>query len=33
LALGLSCLGILLLGILPNYAMHLATLAAKMFGS
>lgn len=32
LALGLSCLGILLLGILPNYAMHLATLAAKMFG-
>ncbi|MGP8080171.1 MAG: NADH-quinone oxidoreductase subunit N [Dehalococcoidales bacterium] len=32
LALGLSCLGVLLLGVLPNYAMKMAEIAAKMFG-
>ena len=32
-ALALSCLGVLLLGIIPGYIMKLAELAAKMFGS
>jgi NADH-quinone oxidoreductase subunit N len=32
-ALSLSCLGVLLLGIIPGYIMKLAELAAKMFGS
>jgi NADH-quinone oxidoreductase subunit N len=31
LALSLSCLGVLLLGIIPGYIMRLAELAAKMF--
>ena len=31
LALSLSCLGVLLLGIVPNYIMKLAEMAAKMF--
>jgi NADH-quinone oxidoreductase subunit N len=31
LALALSCLGVLLLGIIPGYIMRLAELAAKMF--
>jgi NADH-quinone oxidoreductase subunit N len=31
LALSLSCLGVLLLGIIPGYVMKLAELAAKMF--
>jgi len=30
-ALSLSCLGVLLLGIIPGYIMKLAELAAKMF--
>ena len=30
-ALALSCLGILLLGIIPGFAMRLAELAARMF--
>ncbi len=30
-ALSLSCLGVLLLGIIPNYIMKLAEMAAKMF--
>jgi len=32
LALSLSCLGVLLLGIVPGYIMRLAELAAQMFG-
>ncbi len=32
LALSLSCLGVLLLGIIPGYIMKLAELAANMFG-
>jgi len=31
-ALAISCLGVLLLGIIPGYLMKLAELAAKMFG-
>ncbi len=31
-ALALSCLGVLLLGIIPGYVMRLAELAARMFG-
>ena len=31
-ALALSCLGVLLLGIIPGYVMRLAELAAEMFG-
>jgi len=31
-ALGLSCLGVLFLGIVPGFAMKLAEMAAKMFG-
>ena len=31
LALSLSCLGVLLLGVIPGYVMRLAELAAKMF--
>ena len=31
-ALSLSCLGVLLLGIIPGYVMRLAELAARMFG-
>ncbi|MFC1939101.1 NADH-quinone oxidoreductase subunit N [Chloroflexota bacterium] len=31
LALSLSCLGVLLLGIIPNYIMKLAEMAARMF--
>ena len=31
LALGISCLGVILLGVFPNYAMKLAEMAAKMF--
>jgi len=31
LALVLSCLGVLLLGIIPGYIMKLAQLAASMF--
>jgi len=31
LALSLSCLGVLLLGIIPGYIMKLAQLAASMF--
>ena len=33
LALSLSCLGVLLLGVIPGFAMRLAEFAAKMFGS
>jgi len=33
LALSLSCLGVLLLGVIPGWAMKLAELATKMFGS
>ena len=33
LALGISCLGVIWLGVLPNYGMKLAEMAAKMFGS
>jgi NADH-quinone oxidoreductase subunit N len=32
LALSISCLGVLLLGIIPGYVMKLAELGAKMFG-
>ena len=32
-ALALSCLGVLLLGIIPGYVMRLAEFAANMFGS
>jgi NADH-quinone oxidoreductase subunit N len=32
LALALSCLGVLLLGVVPGYAMKLAQMAASMFG-
>ena len=31
LALGLSCAGVIVLGVLPNYAIKLAEMAAKMF--
>jgi NADH-quinone oxidoreductase subunit N len=31
-ALAISCLGVLLLGIIPGFAMNLAQMAAKMFG-
>jgi len=31
-ALSLSCLGVLLLGIIPGYVMRLAELATRMFG-
>jgi NADH-quinone oxidoreductase subunit N len=30
-ALVVCCLGVILLGVLPNYAMRLAEMAAKMF--
>jgi NADH-quinone oxidoreductase subunit N len=32
LALSISCLGVLILGIIPGYVMKLAELAARMFG-
>ena len=32
LALGLSCAGVIILGVLPNYGIKLAEMAAKMFG-
>jgi NADH-quinone oxidoreductase subunit N len=33
LALSLSCLGVLLLGVIPGFVMRLAEMASRMFGS